>query len=213
MRKINGLTLVELLIASSIFAIIMASIYSAFYGGFLGYRKMDASFEVYQSARTIFSRIESDLRNSFLYTQDDSKFHGSDANMDFFSIKDAFTKDDIFTDICKIKYEKSDNKIKRTYYRGLEALKDDAAVEPQILAPEIKEVSFEYAYFTGNPDKPYEWQASWPKCKEQTAALPLAVKIKLSLNFPDKDKKSDAKPVEFSRVVALPLSKSAACKP
>jgi len=213
MRKSSGLTLIELLIASSIFAIIMASVYSAFYGGFLGYRKMDASFEVYQSARTIFSRIESDLRNSFAYTKDDSKFHGSDANMDFFSIKELFVKDNSFIDICKIKYEKADTKLKRTYYRSLEALKDDVVVEPQVLAPEIKEISFEYAYATGNADKPYEWQTSWPKCKEQTPTLPLAVKIKLSLVWPDKDKKADAKPIEFSRVVSLPLSKSVVCKP
>ncbi|MCX5715091.1 MAG: prepilin-type N-terminal cleavage/methylation domain-containing protein, partial [Candidatus Omnitrophica bacterium] len=68
MKKTKAFSLVELLIASAIFAVVMVSIYSAFRTGIFGYKNIRENIEIYQSARFILERINLDLRNAFAYS-------------------------------------------------------------------------------------------------------------------------------------------------
>ncbi len=205
MRKNRGFTLIELLIAALIFSIVILSIYSAFQTGILSYRKVDSAFEVYQAARIIFNRMESDLKNSFAYKTDNSGFQGANTSVDFFSVVDYYKEDKLNTDIYRIKYgwAEAEKILKRACYRGPDALKENMEQEAEELAPDIEKISFQYA------DKPDDWQDSWPIKKgeddlTQQKTLPLAVKIILSLT----EKSGKEKATEFTKVVSLPLSKS-----
>lgn len=202
MKKKHGLSLMELLIATSIFAIIILSIYSAFQTGILSYRKIDSAFEVYQTARIILSRMELDLKNSFAYLEGDSKFSGDRQILSFFTIIDSFENEKLYSNICRLKYEVKDGILKRTCYRGLDALKENPDVEPEELTSEIKEVRFEYALTSTDPDKLCDWQEIWPPDNNKKNTLPLAVKIKLVLI---EKAKPEEKAVEFNKTVSLPL--------
>lgn len=216
MRKIRSFTLIELLIAASIFSIIILSIYSAFQTGFLSYRKVDSAFELYQTARLTLNRMELDLKNSFAYGDaEGSRFSGNNENfLEFFSVVDSYEEGEPRTDICRIeyKYELKDKKLIRTNYKGLDVLKTDIQQEGAEVASNIEKVTFEYACPTEKEGKPsFDWQDSWPVKKDekdltQQATLPLAVKITLSLI---ENAKQEEKPIEFTKVISLPLSEAA----
>jgi len=210
MKNKNAFTLIELLIATAIFSVVALGIYSAFYTASLTYRRIDRDFGFYQSSRITLNRIEQDLRNSFGYLDNDSKFKGGAGELDFFAIRDSFEKNKKFTDVCRIKYSLANNILKRYLYKGLDALKGDTQVTAQDLAENVEEVSFKYAYQTGDNNSPYDWQDSWPfsQTSPQLGTLPIAVKIKLVM-FQKEKKNSEKKLVEFIKVVTVPLSQIA----
>lgn len=197
MRKRYGFTLIELLIATSIFSVVILSLYSAFHTGILSYRKIDSASIVYQNARIVLNRIELDLKNSFVYSDTDSRFKGDTESVEFFSILDTFDKEgNIYSHICQIKYEFSDGILKRTCYKGLDALKENPSVEAEELSFAVNEVSFQYE--TDKANEPS--QEFWPK-DNQKSILPLAVRIKLVLI---EKLKQEENPIEFNKVISLP---------
>jgi len=208
-KRISGFTLMEVLVATSIFAVVVVSIYSAFHTGMQAYRKVDASFGIYQTARLVFARIESDLRNSFVYTEDDSRFTGTADSFNLLSVLPSYDNSGKASlNICRVKYAMQDGGFARSLFKGLEAFKEGPKDEPQTLSSSIKAVSFEYAFSKREFSETYEWQDSWPKRdeEEQKKSLPLAVKIKLSIEEAAQkaDSKTKARIVEFIRVVSLP---------
>ena len=210
-KRQGAFTLVELLIVTAIIAILALSLASAFWTGVLSYKKIDSAFEVYQAARMALQRIELDLKNSFAYFPENSQsenyqFRGEAHTLEFFSVIDSYDEGAMYTDICRIKYALSNGALRRTCYRGLDALKKELAVEGEELAPRVKEISFQYAYpadSRNDSDNPYDWSVVWPKNETQKNLLPLAVKIKLSLI--EKGKQGKDYIVEFEKVVAIPL--------
>lgn len=196
--NLKAFTLIELLIATLIFSIIILTIYSAFQTGILTYRKTDSAFETYQTARIALNRIELDLKNAFAYKADDPQFQGSAIAMEFFSIIDSYREDKLNTDTCRIKYEWNENDkiLKRACYTGLAALETQTGEESEDLAFNVGRFVFEYAWPTGEKENPYTWEQAWPKADNSAKTLPLAVKIKLSLNA-----------IEFTKIVSLPLGK------
>lgn len=203
----SAFTLIELLIATAIFSVVALGIYSAFYTASLTYRRIDRDFGLYQASRITLNRIEQDLKNSFGYVDDDSKFKGGSEELDFFAIRDSYQKNKKITDVCRIKYSLADNILKRYLYKGLDALKDDVEITAQDLADNVEEVSFKYAYQTEDSNNPYDWQEAWPfgSTSPQLGTLPIAVKIKLVM-FQKEKKNNEKKLIEFIKVVTLPLS-------
>lgn len=176
-------TLIEILIACAIISVIMLSVYSAFQTGMLSYRKMDSSFNIYQTARSILNRMELDLVNSFAYQDSDSHFKGSSQGLEFFSDLDVFQEGKLKPGVSRIKYDLDGNTLKRASFPGLEALQAMDETKAEGLTQDLKDISFQYGYATGNPDAPLAWQDSWPEETRANEAktLPLAVKIKLIL--------------------------------
>lgn len=201
--------MIELLIATSIFSIIILSVYSAFQTGILTSDRIDSASAVFQTARIVLNRMESDLRNSFVYKPDEFGFQGDKQKMAFFNLLDSFSEGKSYLDVCRIKYELVDKGLKRICYKGVDALKKETGVAGEDLLYDIKNISFEYASSLNNPDKPYEWKASWPPDDSQKNNLPLAVKIKLSLIEKNRRQKEQGNTIEFNKVIPLPLLESA----
>lgn len=207
MKKISGLSLIEILISVSIFSVIILSVYSAFQTGTLSYNKIDSSYNSYQTARSIFNRIESDLKNAYIYSDADSKFSGTSQSLDFFSVNDFYDKNGVRQGICRIKYDFSNPSLKRTLYQKLDATIGNPETASLVeLSGDIKKITFQYALATADPDQPFIWQDAWPEqgIALQLKTLPLAVEIKLSVIQRDKQQK-ELGAVEFSKIVALNL--------
>lgn len=216
LKYTRGWTLIELLIAALIFSIIILTIFSSFHTGILSYNKIGSAFNLYQTARTILNRMESELKNSIVYGKDDSKFNGSSQYLTFFTLLDSFNKREnkFFSDIYRVEYKSENTPVTRSCLKGLNVLKEyrdaDADVSEE-LSSYIKELSFAYASpMAGGAENPYEWQDIWPKIpdtnQQQQNSLPLAVKIKLSLIEKDKRKPEEEKIIEFIRIVSLEKS-------
>ncbi|MFH1440910.1 MAG: type II secretion system protein GspJ [Candidatus Omnitrophota bacterium] len=216
-KQEKGFTLIELLISAAIFSVIVLSIYSAFRTGILSYNKVDSSFDLYQTARIAFNKIEHDLRNSFIYLQKDlqskesSSFKADKYRLDFFSRLDSINSQaQTYPEICRVIYELDGNVLKRACYKGLDALEDISGLDIQAddLAGQVKEISFEYAFSViNNSEKCYDWQEVWPEqnIDEQEKSLPLAVRIKLVLSETNLKPNQQPKDLEFIKIVSLPL--------
>lgn len=210
LKYTRGWTLIELLIAVLIFSIIILTVFSSFHTGILSYNKIDSAFSLYQTARTILNRMESELRNTLVYAQDDSRFNGSSQHLTFFAVLDSFAKEEnkFYSDIYRIEYKSESTPVTRGCLKGLNALKEgqgDAAVSAE-LSSSLKGISFAYASpITEITENPYEWQDIWPETSEadQQKSLPLAVKITVSLIEKDKRNPEEEKIIEFIRIVPL----------
>ena len=200
MYKKNGFTLIELMIVSAILSLLMLSIYSAFRTGLLSQEKIDAAANLYQKARLSLSLIEAELKNAFVYVQADSRFVGSSASMEFFTILDAY-EGKLFSNIGHIRYEMVDHSLTRKASEGIGALKagQGAQEEGESFLSAVEELSLQFAAPSVVSAELYEWQDFWPKGGDagQKKQLPIAVKIKLVL------KQKDNSLVEFNKIIPL----------
>ncbi|MCX5697175.1 MAG: prepilin-type N-terminal cleavage/methylation domain-containing protein [Candidatus Omnitrophica bacterium] len=206
-RGVTGFSLVELLIASAIFAVVMVSIYSAFRTGIFGYKNIQENIDTYQAARFIFNRMDLDLRNAFIYSANNTGgFVGSKEGMSFYSIVERFYDGKAVQDYAFISYELKDGKLLRTCYRNRN--KDMIINGPEIQAQElpgsIDSLVINYAYIdqTKNKNtlewtKTNTWMAQDNPPTEEVKVLPVAVNIKLRL----KNKAVE----DFERTIFLPL--------
>ncbi|MCM8797229.1 MAG: prepilin-type N-terminal cleavage/methylation domain-containing protein [Candidatus Omnitrophica bacterium] len=204
MRNSKGLTLIELLIAVSILSIIILSLYSTFRSGLSSYEKIDFALETYQSARIVLNRLNSDLKNSFVYLKSDSGFKGETNELQFFTVIEAFGNNKNYPFVAKVKYKLSGVSLSRLYYKNMDSVNEDGAEGEEEIFPGIKDISFQYAFPDTSGDELYKWQDSWPSPDkiEQRQTLPLAVKIDLSVIEKARPGR-EVSIIKFSKIVGL----------
>lgn len=197
-----GFTLVEMMLAAGILAIIGLTIVSAFSGGLnIFYR-----IESYTAAKTdvliAMEKMERDLRNTFCYTGID--FIGSSRKMTFSGLIRTFNAKGLPEEsLGSISYYLDDRMKKRALSREVkrysQAVKKEGSPKGDILPlAEIEDVNFKY--YTCDPEtKSYSWASLWDKTEETEESgekkkgekdnaplsdreenLPLGVKIEIS---------------------------------
>lgn len=194
MKRSYGFTLLELLIAASIFVVVMVSIYSAFGAGMFGYKDIEENIRVSQIARQILERINLDLRNSFAYSDSDSKFKGERSALSFLSVLDSFSKNEITQDYAFISYKLEGDKLIRLCRKNQEALKETSEIEAEEISALIEELVFSYADIVA-AEHTLEWKDSFGEAQK---TLPATVKVKLILKSKMKE--------EFERTIYIPLA-------
>ena len=103
--SLTGFTLVELLITSSIFLVVMSMLYLAFQSGIFGYRNIEETINLYQTAREILERLNLDLRNSVVYSDEDTKFIGTKNEVSFLTLVNTYSEDTLVQDYAYILYK------------------------------------------------------------------------------------------------------------
>jgi Tfp pilus assembly protein PilV len=175
MKKNLGLTLIELLIASSIFMVVIVSIYSAFHTGIFGYRNIDKNIEIDQTARGILERMNLELKNSFRYSQTDTQFKGEKNKISFLTLLDTYREDSVRQDFAFVSYLFENKRLMRLQRLNTQSLNDDLENYAE-MATDIESLDLSYITFDAEGTKTEKdiWDA--------TAQLPTAVKIKLAIN-------------------------------
>ena len=93
MKKNSAFTLIELLLGLSIFALIIVSIYSVFWGGIRLSRRAQEQGDVYREARWALELIDQELQNAVLYNftksyKDKTAFSGEKNQLTFILAKE-----------------------------------------------------------------------------------------------------------------------------
>jgi len=201
MKSARAFTLLEVLIAASLFACVLFSVYSAFRAGLLSYRKTDTVSTFFRKGRILFNRLEADLKNSYVYSQDNAGFKGTASSLEFFSVVDFFAGGKKHPHICRIKYTLQDKGLERAVLRGANALKtEEEALPIKVLFP-VQAVSFQYAGIS-NGESAILWSDTWGEDSNQKNVLPLAIKIKLRIIENNKNS-SVNQAAELERVIPL----------
>ena len=194
MKRRRGFTLVEVLVSAAIFAVVITIVYSAFYTGIFGYRDIESNINISQAAEQIFERINLDLRNSFVYSDDESMFEGETSSVRFLTLVDSYRRGKVVCDYSLVSYSSAEGKIMRLCRKGQESLKARSEIIPEEMAANMDmEIKFQYGYL--GKEKYMEWLDSWPG-PEENKGLPQAVKLRLTI----KDKKEEI----FERTIFLP---------
>lgn len=201
-KNIMAFTLVELLIASAIFLVVMLTIYSAFQSGIFGYRNIEETINMYLSARQILERINSDLRNAVVYSGQDAKFTGNKNEASFLTLVDSFSKqaDTLNQDFAYVLYKLEGNKFLRLCRKNKDALNEKSETEPDEMSLNIVTISFSYGDID-HTDNSLKFKDSWAGegAANEKVRLPVEVKVKITL----KNKINE----EFERTIFLPQAK------
>ena len=176
-KKCHGFTLMELLIASALFIVVMAGVYSSFRTGVFGYRHMDKQIEFSQGKGLAFWRINGDLRNLFSFSDNESKFNGGENALSFLTEVDFYQDKQMRQDVAFVSYSLAQDKLMRLCLRGKDSLTHPDTVNPQEMAVGVKDLQFSFAAISSSNGS-LLWNESW----NNNQTLPYAVKIKMVFN-------------------------------
>ncbi len=178
MRRVRGLTLVELLVAVAVFALVMTGIFAAFRSGMFGYRSLEDRMQSVSSAALILSQLERDLHNAFAYDESDSGFSGTADTLEFFSRQKRPSGETLSLDLARVTYRYADERLLRTCRLNADALIDGAGEEEEFPSP-VAELNFAYLYFDSK-EKTIKEKSSWAGAEEQgDGGLPAGVRVTL----------------------------------
>lgn len=184
MRK-PGFTLIEVLVALTIFSLIALGLYSAFRTGVMSSQRMDEMFEQAQSVRALATRMEIDLTNAFAYLSDDTRFKGNGRDLECIAAVPRFNAGGSVTfEVCRISYAVNPGGLVRRFSQGPEAFTPAPDAEETVQTYRSVEVNFRYACPTTDPQAPYEWIDAWPKEGDPLTQARLPLAIRIEFRFP-----------------------------
>jgi prepilin-type N-terminal cleavage/methylation domain-containing protein len=181
--KRSAFTLIELIITITIFTVIIAAVYSAFYIGIKTWRRSDAGGDV-QKVRLGLLKIQKELKDSFFFSK--ILFKGTAEEITFpLSISDEDAKK-----IYVITYRVSQDEqtglkqlIRRQKIFSDNANMEEVEEKTKTLLPFMKSIRFEYAYKPNDASKDFEWENIWEGEKQNK--LPSGVRISLQASDSD----------------------------
>lgn len=196
----RGFTLVEVLVAISILAILLTSVYGIFSSVSLARDRLDADSADYHRARVLFDRLGRELRGAYFQNRDRSlRFAGHTTDNGMVELElttsAASPLSQTGSGIAKVHYLLAEDQ--ETEADGLVLLRSEQPVHKQTdekvsgmmrLIPGIKSLSLRF-YANG------KWQSSWDG---RTAGLPELVEIQLRLGT------GGGQPVDFISSFELP---------
>lgn len=192
----GGLTIIELLVSLTIFAIVAVAIYSVFSTGIVGWRKGEIAISLFHEIRLSLDRVAQEMRNQV--SCNGVKLAGKADELYFISVipfpEEGKSK---YRRLAKIRYVLEEGEDGLTLFRerrwmpSLEEASEE--IDKMRLISRIKSFDFQYG------EKEIEggeviltWQEAW----EDKEKIPVAIKI--NLNIGGEISKS------LSRVIYLP---------
>jgi len=182
MKRFKAFTLMELLVAVSIFSIVMLCLYAVFSGGIRVWRRQEESFKYAHTTRLALDKMAKELRNTINYSTPEAeepesenfKFTGERDKISFMTV--------IGADIAKVSYffennESGNNLLKRISVLQKEGFNEEDQKE-EILVSYLNEASFEYVSEAGESDSSVTWGDSWVAGEgEQESKIPKGVRV------------------------------------
>lgn len=189
----RGFTLLELLIAVTIFSIVAVAIYTSFNVGIRAWRKAEASYKIKQEARHAFDAIGRDLRGAINFTR--MPFEGASGSVSFSrALRISDSKGGYIEGVFKITY--TFNAQDKALYYILQTYQEDTKGEEgkkSLLASDVSDFKLKYAYLEGSE---VIWKDYW---NEEELNIPLGVKV--SIAYPSEN---EGQAVEFSETIFIP---------
>lgn len=206
----RGLTLVEVMVALTIFLIFAGAVYGVFTAATTAMGRAEESGEVYQTGRVLLGELAAELAGAWQapgatassLTGEDTDGGSEDTQADVLTFRTTAHRtraDGPVGDVCEVSYTVGDETTGAT--EGLyltESLHPDLegsteTPEARLLSPRV--VSFNCRYL---PTDGSDWLDAW----EDETSLPQAVRLELVL----RPERADAKPVALTTTVNLMLA-------
>lgn len=211
MNKIKSkrqLTLIELLLAITIMAMVMSMIYGMLLSTLKARDQISAYTQANRLGPTILNLITDDLSAMYFYSFKDSFFTGK-RNGDLSSLhfitsidsKIPESEDGVQSDICEVGYYCIPNPENRDFlnlYRREDFFLDEEPLKGGtgvLLSSEIR--SFLIEFYNGS-----EWIEQWDHTQEKK--LPKGIRVELVLKAPSTEVLEEEENIRFTTVIPLP---------
>ena len=197
LRRAQGFTFIELIVAVTIFSIIAVSIYSVFRAGVRLWAGTNPLIQANQSTRYFFNTLSTDLKNSFPYNaasgaiqtfgsseENKPNFEGEEQKISFMTLVNVSTGAAMpHTEPARVVYsfDRSNGAVQRAVATKAEGLSEDRAVAADILNDvDGKDFGFEYCYKVAfSPTEySYEWRDTWSDEDRDKGKIPRGVRVK-----------------------------------
>ena len=214
----KGFTLLEILVAISIFAVILSVIFASYTGTFRIIEELESQSEIYEMARIAIGRIQEDLESACLYKTDETSepdqtgpFVGEDKEV---SGRDADTLRFLSKAHLDLDKEGDTGGIAEIGYYIKEIQEEDGLVLYRTDTPEFEEApeeetggwilceglhSMNFTYYNADGKEFDTWDT-----EEKTFKDTLPVRVLLELYF--LDKLHPEEPLRFETGIALPMA-------
>lgn len=204
MRNKNSFsfTLIELLIALSIFAVVAIALYSTFSAGIAVWRRSSEGRDAYQNVKFIFDDITKDLKNALYLGKNEESmyaFSGASSEIIFMTLEDTSSEEEgPQKEIVKLAYKYDGEQSELIRLRAdISTGFDIKRGEKEILFKNIEEFKFEYCYDSGDEDNPYLWKDEW---ENEDIRIPRGVRITVLTKVGKTEKKTS----KFIKTVFIP---------
>lgn len=189
MRSSKSFTLIELLIAVSIFAVVAIALYSTFSGGLKVWHRQEKGFKYSHSTRLVLDAMAKELRNAINYSVKQGlgaglegqglRFIGDEKSLTFITLMGE--------EIAKVDYIFEEGVLKKRVVLQKEEFKEENQKE-SVLIENLDGLSFEYAYKGTGEGFELEWRKSWEKeTVSDQPKIPAGVRITLTFDIDGKE--------------------------
>ena len=149
----SGFTLIEMLLAVAIFAVVSSSLYFSMRTGILMYKRSEEGLRQSHAITFFLNRIDKELKNAFFYLPE--PFDGAQERLSFVTLRQSYSDDEDFVDIVKVTYSTNGKSItKETEFLSR---KTEVVKEKDILTGVLQDISFTYAYYDPDEEE-IEWR-------------------------------------------------------
>jgi len=202
----SGFALLELLLAMTIFSVVVTSLYSSFYGGVSVLRRSRKAMETHQNIRLFTEELSLDLRNALLtpveagtgyvprgYKQSGEEeppvyyFTGEGRSFTFVSLKDR--------DLCRMTYSFENSEFVRTVKPQSRSFSEDPLF-PKASLKDVETLEIQYSHAGEGEDADPVWMNFW----DQEEAIPLGVKINMKI-------KGQSSLRKLTKTILIPVGK------
>jgi len=208
MRRFKAFTLMELLVAVSIFSVIILCLYAVFAGGIRVWRRQEEGFRYTHTTRLALDKMAKELKNVINYSVPEEGDEPGNENLQFIGEGNRVSFMTILgADIAKVSYffennEGGDNVLKRVAVLQKEGFSEEAQKE-EILVRYLSEVSFKYVSEGGESASPVTWKDSWVAGDgEQEATIPKGVMATLVFK---EDEEEQGEAEIFKKAIFIPI--------
>ncbi|MFC1646231.1 type II secretion system protein J [Candidatus Omnitrophota bacterium] len=167
-KKLTGFALIELLVAISIFSIVITVVYTTLFISLKTYHRTQRELRLTQDINKVLDKLSMELRNCYdaEYKEQEDKggFIADAQRVSFFTIQNVYSQGSFEKTLARISYSFSDGKLLKKTQRDKEAFLDESDFKEEELISGVQSFKIEYLYFKKaffQEDYKYEWKSEW----------------------------------------------------
>ncbi|MEA1963635.1 MAG: type II secretion system protein GspJ [Candidatus Aerophobetes bacterium] len=196
-EKRKGFTLIEVILATSILAFLLATLYYIFWKSSSAWEKGNARIRMYQKSRACLDMMSREIKTAFISRGNPClKLKGDKGRLTFISTSNKIGEKGEY-DLCEIEYSLSNSNLQRRIRASLDPDSKKKGATNTI-ASNVMNLSFSY---NGNDG----WQESWDSTmgtEDNTSNDVLPQLVRITLTTYDEREKKD---LTLSTVITLPM--------
>jgi len=187
MRKIKtgivrrkAFVLIELLVALSIFAVVVTMLYRTFYTGLKAYHHTQSQLQLAKNTQRVIDKISVELRNSVApykapAQEAEAGSFGRGNYLSFFTVRDIYSSEGKEKALARVSYAYRDKTLFRKEQRDKDIFLGENNFTEEALLADIESFAFEYLVAeAGSQGATFSWQQDWP-C---SSCMPRGIRMK-----------------------------------